>query len=211
MRFDFKRPDFIPKASPQELGLQRILDPLREVAGSPVTNQPPARHAADNSYSALQSSAAVVHQRLTTELDALLTQDQNLVHDLAAFGDTRLPEILDAYNMTREDLEARLQDDDFSARIVAVREEAKRDSNGMMRLRARMLIDAELDAMHEIAMDRMAKPSDRIKAFQAVTDLAGIAPPKAAEAAGVAAVITFNFGSSPHADQLMRVVGESAQ
>ena len=163
-----------------------------------------------------QHAARQVHERLKHELDELMTTDMSLARDLAYFGDNErsLQQILDAYHMTPEDLRERMADDDFRLLVKTIRKDMEKDVNGMVRARAKMYLDAEMDMIHDAIMDRNQPLSERIKVMAAIAD----AIPRndnnkdGGGQAGPAANVTINIGgNSPFATQLQRVFDGDAE
>lgn len=175
----------------------------------------------DNTYFLqTQQMASRTQQRLKHTLDILLTTDMALARDLAYFGDSErsLQQILDAYDMTAEDLQTRMEDKDFRLMVKTIRKDMEKDVNGMLRSRAKMYLDAEMDLIHEAVINRGEKLSDRIRGFQMMAQLADAIPrnegggQSAGAPVGPAANITFNIGTnSPHAVELQRVFEGKAE
>lgn len=175
----------------------------------------------DNTYFLqTQQMASRTQQRLKHTLDILLTTDMALARDLAYFGDSErsLQQILDAYDMTAEDLQTRMEDKDFRLMIKTIRKDMEKDVNGMLRARAKMYLDAEMDLIHEAVINRGEKLSDRIRGFQMMAQLADAIPRNDSSnqtigaLTGPAANITFNIGTnSPHAVELQRVFEGKAE
>lgn len=166
-----------------------------------------------------QHAARQVQERLKHELDELMTTDMSLARDLAYFGENErsLQQILDAYHMTPEDLRERLADDEFRLLVKTLRKDMEKDVNGMVRARAKMYLDAEMDLIHEAIMDRTQPLSERIKGFKMMAAIADAIPRNennkdGGGMTGPAANVTINIGgNSPFAPQLQRVFEGSAE
>lgn len=167
-----------------------------------------------------QHAASVVHTRLQHELNAILTTDIALARDLAYFGDSdrSLTQIMDAYKLTPEDMQERMADKEFVLLVKTMRKDMEKDVNGMVRARAKMYVDAEMDLIHEAVMNRHEKLSDRLNGFKLMASLADAVPrnesggKEAGAQTGPAANVTINIGgNSPFAGQLQRVFEGSAE
>jgi hypothetical protein len=136
-----------------------------------------------------------------------------LARDLAYFGDSQLNKIVDAYGITEEQLAERLDDKEFTLLVKTFRKDMEKDVNGMVRARAKLYLDAEMDLMHEAIMDRHEKLSERLAGFKMMAQLADAVPRNeggsggSGAPVGPAANIVFNFGSnSPFSTALGQVI-----
>lgn len=146
--------------------------------------------------SVVHRSSDIVHARLKNQLESLLATDVALARDIAYFGETRMDMICEAYRLTAVGLAEKLDDQDFTLLVKQFRKDMDKDVNGMLRARAKLMLDAQLDSMHNIVM-RGEKDSDRIRAFTAMAQVADAIPrQERGEGApsGAAANIVFNFG-----------------
>lgn len=172
------------------------------------------------SFKETQHAAATVQKRLMNELDVLLTTDIALARDLAYFGDSErtVNQILEAYHLTPEELTERMEDKDFRLLVKTMRKDMEKDVNGMVRARAKMMLDAELDMVHEAVMNRAEPLRDRLNGFKLMATLADAMPRNESGGmqigtpTGPAANVTINIGSnSPYAGQLSRVFEGKAE
>lgn len=148
-------------------------------------------------------STEVIQARLRNQLETLLATDVALARDIAYFGDSKMEMICEAYHLDDAALSERLDDPDFRLLVKTYRKDMDKDVNGMVRARAKLMVDAQLDAMHNIVMNG-EKDSDRIRAFTAMAQIADALPKQERSdgaPVGAAANIVFNFGSqSPFRD-----------
>lgn len=186
-----------PAAKPDLPALQHPVDP-RKVAYQPVE---------------------VLNGRLSAELQEILMTQENLARDIAYFGQTRLPEIMKAYNLDEDGLNDLLEDSRFQAMVHQFSNDVAKDVRGTLRARANMMLNAQLEVAHEIAFDRSEKASDRLKAINLTAQLADALPMAGGKSSGTGDFtgtgvnVTFNFGNlHPHQIGLREViVGEAAR
>lgn len=160
-----------------------------------------------------QSTSMPLH-RLESELQALLMTDVSLARDLAYFGDSKFELIVQTYGLSIEALQEKMADKDFLLLVKTLRKDMEKDANGMVRGRAKLYLDAEMELMHEIVINRQEKTTDRLTAFKTMAQLADAMPRNEpslglGSPTGPAANIVFNFGNNPFAQQLGKVI-ESA-
>lgn len=84
-------------------------------------------------------------ERLKSSLQAMLVTDTGLARDLAIFGDTHLDAILTAYKLPKEALVAKMEEKRFVDMVQQYRREVEKDSKGLLRARAAMYLEAQLD------------------------------------------------------------------
>lgn len=140
-----------------------------------------------------------VHNKQRNEVLSLLsdhyTTDMALARDLAYFGATRLDDILNRYNITKQDLLTRLNDESFKTLVEKFKQDMTRDVHGTVRLRAGAYLDSALDSLYSVAVSGTADHKDIIKAVTQLAYLADAMPKtNNGNNAGTGVAITFNFG-----------------
>ena len=160
-------------------------------------------------FSDTKQTVAEVHNSLRSSLSKLLALDNGLARDLAVFAADpgRLPQILSYYGLTEAQLEEKLANKEFQVKVAAIRKDLAKDVNGMIRVRARMMLDAQIESIHEVALHGEHK--DRISAVKLMAELADAKPKKEQEERPLAVPgtnIIFNFGEkNPFAAELRSI------
>lgn len=177
----------------------------------------PAAAAVRDVNAALQKahSLDILDRRLKSGLQRAMVQEEQLARDLAVFGDTHRDEILQAHDLTPEELFAMLANEKFAQRIQAIRTEINHDTKGLVRARASMYLEAGLDNAYEIANNPAAKDADRMKAIQFLATMADAVPRNSGFGDGTpntsngAVNVVFNFGHNhPRNNDLKGIVIE---
>lgn len=202
---------------PDDFPYKRVLneDPataMEKLTGFPLINtsglQPDNRFFPDS-----ERSSKVIHDRLRDRLQTILATDVTLARDLAYFGENKLELICQAYDLEPEEVLERLEEENFSLLVKTYRKDMDKDVNGMLRARSKLMVDAQLDAMHEIVMNKSEKASDRVRAFMAMTQIADAVPRNErgeGNQPGAAANIYFNFGDNSPFKPSLKQVSEKA-
>ncbi|MDC9589845.1 hypothetical protein PSI23_11175 [Xenorhabdus sp. XENO-10] len=156
-----------------------------------------------------ERSSQVIHDRLRSELQTMLATDVTLARDIAYFGDNKISLICKAYSLSDNDVLLKLKEDDFALLVKTFRKDMEKDVNGMLRARAKLMVDAQLDAIHDLVMNKDTRDSDRVRAFTAMAQIADAIPRNEKGDMinpGLAANIVFNFGDqSPFSPKLKAV------
>lgn len=151
-----------------------------------------------------------LRQRLMSKIVSAQMTDTALARDIAYFGETNLDQIMEAYGLDGEELLEKLEEQAFKELVHKYRVDMQKDVNGMIRARAAMYLDAQLEHLHRIVTDSMEKSADRIRAHNLMAELADAKPRntgivEGSNGGGVA--LTFNFGTHhPQAEQLKAVI-----
>jgi hypothetical protein len=115
-----------------------------------------------------------------------------LVREYAVFGDSALPEILDAYELTQEDFQILRETPQFVSLHGDMTNEIT--SKGIVQVKAKSYLELHLQTLHEMIAEKSYEASDRIKALELLAKIAD-ALPKNTAPANTGMMVNFDFGS----------------
>lgn len=120
----------------------------------------------------------------------------NLARDIAVLTVNHLyneEEIAQAYELTPELYAALAATPDFQKRVEYHRSQVGDDTTSRVRAQAKLMAGSLLRDAFEMARDRQAKGSDRLKAMAAIVELADVKPKQEQQFSGM--VLNVSFGS----------------
>ena len=122
----------------------------------------------------------------------------HLARDMALLTANRLysqEEILAAYNLTPTGFANLQQTDTYQSAFSAYQSTAtSSDRNALLRAQAKLMVDANLRSLYDMANDKKQKASDRLKAHALIMELADVKPKQEQQFSGM--VLNVSFGSS---------------
>lgn len=102
-------------------------------------------------------------------------------------------EVIDSYGITPYEYENLTYTRPFQERLSHHQKEIGTDRNALLRAQAKLMTDANLRSLHEMANDPKTKPSDRLKAAALIMELADAKPKQEQQFSGM--VLNVSFGS----------------
>lgn len=122
----------------------------------------------------------------------------HLARDMALLTANRLysqEEILAAYNLTPAEFTNLQQTEAYQTAFSAHQSTAtSTDRNALLRAQAKLMVDANLRSLYDMANDKKQKASDRLKAHALIMELADVKPKQEQQFSGM--VLNVSFGSS---------------
>lgn len=132
--------------------------------------------------------------RYHPKLDEL--QRSALARDIVLYGGSDLQGVLDAYNLTQEDLTELLDEESLLTKeIQRYKKQVDNDPKSAVRMASNEVLSLSIPELHKLIHDHYTEGKDKIKAAELVARLAD-ALPKDTKGGNTGTTVTINMGST---------------
>lgn len=132
---------------------------------------------------------------LNTLIHKVARQETSLARDVAYFGKVDLQYILEGYDLTMDELKAKLEEPRFANLVAKYSADIGDDYEGLMRVRAKAYLESVgLTRLQQLISDPRTKDETVIKAIMLMGQMGGAMPKNGSGDGSGGTSIVFNFG-----------------